>query len=248
MNIIVFQHVDVEHPGIFRSFMKEDGLSWDAIELDEGAAIPNLERYDMMIVMGGPQDVWQEDEHPWLKPEKAAIRKFVAELRRPFLGICLGHQLLAESLGGKVGLAQQPEVGVLTITKTAEGKRDPVLAELADTTTVLQWHGAEVLQAPPGSTVLASSDKCAVQALRYGDHAYGMQFHVELTEETVPQWAAIPVYAEALDKAFGAGGAAKLERLVSDRLQLFNDDARKIYRAFMAMAKRPRARADSADA
>src|SRR6516165_990094 len=95
MKILVLQHVVSEHPGVLRDFLREDGLNWDTIALDDGQEIPDLEPYDVMIVMGGPQDVWEEDQYPWMRTEKAAIRTFVMDMRRPYLGLCLGHQLLA---------------------------------------------------------------------------------------------------------------------------------------------------------
>ena len=104
MRFLVFQHAAVEHPGVLRDFLRADCIPWDAIELDQGAAIPPFEGYDALMVLGGPMDVWQEDRHPWLALEKVAIRQWVNERRAPFLGVCLGHQLLADALGGKVGL------------------------------------------------------------------------------------------------------------------------------------------------
>jgi GMP synthase-like glutamine amidotransferase len=229
VKILVLQHIVNEHPGVFRDFMRQDGLSWDTVELDEGEQIPDLEPYDLMIVMGGPQDVWEEDQYPWMRPEKEAIRKFVMDMKRPYLGICLGHQLLADAIGGKVGPAKTPEVGVLTVSKTAQGNRDPMMQNLSDPILALQWHGAEVLDVPAGSTVLASTDACPIQSFRHGEHAYGLQFHVEVTKETVPEWAAIPAYAAALDKAMGAGAAQTLTQQVSAALSGFNQDARTIY-------------------
>jgi GMP synthase-like glutamine amidotransferase len=89
MRNLVFQHLSVEHPGIFRDFWTKSGDSWHAVELDEGDRIPPLEDFDLLVVMGGPMDVWQEDLHPWLFAEKAAIRRWVKDLGRPYLGICL---------------------------------------------------------------------------------------------------------------------------------------------------------------
>lgn len=189
MRILVLQHEEIEHLGVFREFLRKDGATWQVAELDRGEPIPPLDPYDAMIVMGGPQDVWQEDRYPWLRDEKDAIRRFVVDMQRPFFGICLGHQLLADALGGSVQPARFPERGLHRVSKTEEGTRDPVLRALSDPFTVFQWHGAEVVALPPGATVLAANEACAVQAFRYGDRAYGVQFHIEVTKETVADWA-----------------------------------------------------------
>lgn len=233
MNILVLQHVDVETPGIFLDFFREDGFRWTTVELDQGEPIPPLDPFDVMVVMGGPQDVWQEDQYPWLVPEKAAIKEFVLGLQRPYLGICLGHQLLADATGGRAGPAQVPEIGVLPISRTEAGNRDPVLKALPDPTHALQWHGAEVTALPPGGVALAESDVCKVQALRVG-RAYGFQYHVEIHDDTVRQWAAIPEYASALESAMGKEGVVRLQREVAERLPQFNKNARTLYDGFKA--------------
>jgi GMP synthase-like glutamine amidotransferase len=233
-NAIVFQHAAVEHPGIFTEFLRDSGVALTTVELDEGEPIPDLAPFDLMVVMGGPQDVWQEDQHVWLRPEKEAIRRFVAEMRRPYLGICLGHQLLADALGGRIGLAEPPEIGVLTVSKTVAGKTDPAMAGIPDPLPVLQWHSAAVLELPPGATLLAASGECPTQAFRYGNHAYGMQFHVEVTADTVTDWAAIPEYAQALEKALGRNAVDRLEELVARALPQFNRNARTLYDSLMA--------------
>ena len=149
MKILVLQHLAVEHPGIFRDFWREDGHEWHVVALDEGALIPPLEDYDMLAVMGGPQDVWQEDAFPWLVAEKAAIRRWVLELERPYLGMCLGHQLLAEALGGKVTLMDAAEVGLTEVGFTPEGRSDPLFAGIGDSMLTLQWHGAGISPCRP---------------------------------------------------------------------------------------------------
>ena len=90
MKFLVLQHINIEHPGIFLKFMKEDNIKIDTVELDENEKIPNLDPYDAMIVMGGPMDTWQEETYPWLKLEKEAINKFACINKKPFLGLCFG--------------------------------------------------------------------------------------------------------------------------------------------------------------
>ncbi len=237
MRLLVFQHIAIEHPAIFRDFMAADGVSWDAVELDEGEPIPALDGYDALMVMGGPMDAWQEDEHPWLVPEKAAVREAVAGRAMPYLGVCLGHQLLGEALGGRVGPMAAPEIGVLDVELTPEGAADPLFAGLGPTIQSLQWHGAEVAEAPPGSAVLAGSPVCLVQALRVGERAWGIQFHCEVTAETVPEWGRVPAYREALEAALGAGARAGFEAHAARALADFNASARTLYDNFMTAVR-----------
>jgi GMP synthase-like glutamine amidotransferase len=238
MRLLVFQHIAIEHPGIFRDFLAADGVAWDAVELDAGEPIPPLSGYDALWAMGGPMDVWQEEQHPWLIAEKRAIREAVIERRMPYLGVCLGHQLLGAALGGRVGPMARAEVGILDVELTAAGRRDPLFAGLAPRFKALQWHGAEVAAAPPGATVLAGSPACAVQAIRVGASAYGLQYHVELTDRTVAEWAEVPAYACALDATLGEGALSGFATAAAAAMPGFNRDARRLYDNFMALARR----------
>lgn len=235
MKVLVLQHLDVEHPGVFRDFLKEDGATLTTVELDVGETIPDLEPFDVMIVMGGPQDVWQEDQFPWLVAEKAAIRRWAVDLGRPFLGLCLGHQLLAEAVGGRVGPGKVPEVGALEVTLTEAGSADPLFAGVPNPVPVLQWHGAEVKALPAGAVALARSDVCEIQGFRYGQRAYGLQCHVEATRDTVGDWAAIPEYAQALERVLGAGAAGRLAAEVDALLPAYTAIARTIYNNFKTL-------------
>lgn len=228
MRILVFQHVDVEHPGVFREFWADNGHEWVPVELDAGEAIPDMDGFDLLVVMGGPMDVWQEDLHPWLIPEKAAIRHWVQDLGKPYLGICLGHQLLAEALGGKVGPMAKPEVGLTQVELTPAGQRDPILAGFPPRVESFQWHGAEVSKPPAGAEILAANLACPVQAFRWGRHAYGFQYHCEITPDTVAEWERIPEYKASLEQALGADLAARLGGLVLPRLPAFRAAARQV--------------------
>ncbi|GAA4121701.1 type 1 glutamine amidotransferase [Aminobacter aganoensis] len=238
MKILVFQHLKVEHSGVFGEFWREAGHEEHVVELDEGEAIPDLDGFDMLAVMGGPMDVWQEDEHPWLVPEKAAIRRWVRELGRPYLGICLGHQLLADALGGKVGLMKMPEVGLASVELTAAGQGDPLFAGVAASLETLQWHGAEVSGLPVGGEVLAGNAACAIQALRVGARAYGFQYHMEITDRTVADWSQIPEYKTSLERALGAQAAARLGETVKPHLNGFRATARRINDNFFGATAR----------
>jgi GMP synthase-like glutamine amidotransferase len=229
LHILVLQHARIEHPGVFRLFLEEDGHQWTPVYLDEGEPLPPLDRYDALWVMGGPMDVWEEDIYPWLAPEKAYIAEAVRGRGLPFLGLCLGHQLLADALGGSCGRADPPEFGVMSVHLTEEGAAGVFLDGVPDEFECLQLHGAEVKTLPEGALCLATSPDCAVQAMSWGPRAVSMQFHLEIEPTTIDDWMSLPGYASAMTDLLGADGIRRLREDCARRMDRFNDLAERLY-------------------
>ena len=234
---LVFQHIAAEGPGAFCPMMEAAGISWDVVELDEGEPIPSLEGYEALLIMGGPMDVWEEEEHPWLVEEKAVLRHWVADMQRPFLGVCLGHQLLADALGGGCRRMAVPDVGITDVSLTEVGKRDPLFSRLDTTLPVLQWHGVEVHSLPPGAESMARSPACAVEAFRYGRKAYGIQGHAEVTPETVDEWARIPVYAKPLEGTLGPDAIPAFKSRCAAAMPSFERTSTSLFEGFLRLVR-----------
>ena len=226
---LILQHMDHDNAGRFLDFFAEDGVHPDTVRLWEGETIPDLKPYDLLLVLGGAMDVWHEQEYPWLIGEKQAIREWVGERARPYLGLCLGHQLLADALGGKVELAQKSEVGVHAVTIGDQAARHPLFSGLTGTHPVMQWHLAEVTAPPPGAKVLAHSPAAKIQAIAVGDHALGLQFHAEFTPQSVATWASLPGYIDALDRNLGPGAYDRVSREALPLMPRMGAMTRRIY-------------------
>jgi GMP synthase-like glutamine amidotransferase len=237
MRLLVFKHIECEHPGVLRTFLKQDGVQWDAVELDQGEPIPELENYDALWVMGGPMDVWDVEEYPWLIPEKKAIRRWVNEIDKPYLGLCLGHQLLADALGGTCGPQNPAEIGVMNIELTEAGLADPIFTDMPKVQRCLQWHSVCVAQPPEDAVTLAASGDCQVQAMRVGDKAWSMQYHVEIESDTVDNWGRIPAYKQALENALGPTGLGDIRADADRDMSQFLTNARQLYANFMAQCQ-----------
>jgi GMP synthase (glutamine-hydrolysing) len=208
VDVLVLQHIACEPPGVYEDVLNERGARIHRVELDEGDSLPDWRDFDAIVAMGGPMSALDDDEHPWLVDEKRLIAEAVRS-GLPFWGVCLGVQLLAASLGGRVYPGSAPEVGLLPVTLTDEARADPVFAGMPRELLSLQWHG-DTFDLPDGAARLAGSPAYPNQAFRVGAAAYGVQFHLEVTPGLVREWAGVPAYAESLERVLGPGALDRL--------------------------------------
>ena len=238
MKIISLQHIAIEDPGTFKDFLLADGHELTTIQLDEGENIPsNLDEFDAMLCMGGPMDTFMEDEFNWLVGEKKAIGEYVLNLKKPFLGFCLGCQLLGEVLGGKVVQSNPPEIGVLDIDVSDQAITDPVFNFLPSKIKALQWHSYEVqgLESNPNINIIGSSPTTKYQIFGYNNHAYGIQFHLEIRKSTVDDWAAVPEYKNALEQSLGQEALPHMKKEVNEEIDNMMTQCNQLYQNFISI-------------
>ncbi|WP_440928408.1 type 1 glutamine amidotransferase [Candidatus Pelagibacter sp.] len=235
MNIIVLQHIKIEDPGYIKDLMLADGFKLTTIELDAGEKIPdNLSKFNGMFCMGGPMDTYMEQEYPWLIEEKKKIKEFVLNLKKPYLGFCLGCQLLGEVVGGKVVKSKPAEIGIMDINFSNEKKLDKLFSKFPDKIKSLQWHSYEVqgIENNKDVTLLASSPITKYQIFKYQNHAYGIQFHIEIKDSTVNEWGCVPEYKKTLEEQFGNDALEKFDQSAKDNMKDMNNYSTILYNNF----------------
>ena len=240
MRVLILQHIKIEDPGFIKDLMIKEGAELTTVELDEGEKIPeDLTKFDAMFCMGGPMDTWMEKEHPWLIDEKKRIKEFVVDLKKPYLGFCLGCQLLGEVVGGKVVKSNNPEIGMLNINFSNNKNNDSLFSKFPDEITSLQWHSYEVqgLENNKDVTLLASSPETKYQIFKYQNHAYGIQLHIEVKDTTVGEWGCVPEYKSALEKQLGEGALDKFEKDSKKHMPSMNQYSKVLYENFKKLLK-----------
>jgi GMP synthase (glutamine-hydrolysing) len=207
--LLVVQHTPNESVGRLGDWLLDGGVLTDVCTPYDGQPLPALDGYAGMLVLGGPMSAVDDEIAAWLPPTREQLRNAVGA-GLPVLGICLGAQLLAVALGGRVQRgAVGPEIGPGLVAKRDIAASDPLFRPVPFTPDVVHWHWDEITELPPGATLLASSTRYLHQAYRVGERGWGLQFHLETTPDMVRQWAdedAEPLAGVGIDvRALAAG-------------------------------------------
>jgi GMP synthase-like glutamine amidotransferase len=187
MRIHYLQHVPFEDPGFILTWAKNHGWGVTRTPLYNypkgGVPFPPIQNFDWLVIMGGPMNVYEEAEYPWLAEEKVFI-KCAADRGKLIIGLCLGAQLLSCVLGGKVTRNPCKEIGWFPVTLSPEARSLSLFSFLPENPLVFQWHG-DTFSIPPGAVHLAESEACKNQAFMYRDRIFAFQFHLENTREII---------------------------------------------------------------
>lgn len=186
MDLLIVKHVDIEGPGLIEECLRQERIPYQVLTLESGSHLPKLDNLTHIVFLGGPMNVYEEDRYPFLKEEDLFIKEAI-QRGKSLLGICLGAQLIAKALGAKVFKAPVKEIGWYDVSLTRIGSIDPFFSHLPKTFSVFQWH-EDTFEIPHSAILMATSSLVPYQAFRYGDNAYGLQFHLEVTQEMIREW------------------------------------------------------------
>ncbi len=185
--ILFLKHIDIEGPGIFENLFEKEGFDIKVIDLDKNSVMPeDSSGIKAVVILGGPMNVYQEDEHSFLKDENNFIQMLIKK-KIPCLGICLGAQLLAKALGAKVRKSSVREIGFHDVCLTEDGLENPLFEGLGYSMKAFQWH-EDTFDIPKKGMLLAESMGCENQAFYFGENVYGLQFHVEVDGPMIENW------------------------------------------------------------
>jgi GMP synthase-like glutamine amidotransferase len=186
MNVLILKHAEIEGPGLIEDFLVQQEIPYQTIDLYLGTPLPRPDDFSHVVIMGGLMNVYEEDQYPFLINEDLFIKEAI-QRGRAILGICLGAQLIAKALGAKVFKAPVQEIGWYDVSLTKVGSQDPLFSNFPKKFPVFQWH-EDTFEIPHSAILLATSPLVPNQAFRYGDNAYGLQFHLEVTESMIQEW------------------------------------------------------------
>lgn len=183
MQVHIIIHAPFEKPGTIETWAMDKGHNISYTHTYRGEQLPAASQVDFLVIMGGPQSPLELEKYPYLRDEIALTAQAIQQ-KKAVLGICLGAQIIGESLGAKTERSPHKEIGAFPIHLTAEGKNDPILKCLPESFDVMHWHN-DMPGAPAGSVILAYSEGCPRQIIRYTERAYGLQCHMEMTTEMI---------------------------------------------------------------
>jgi GMP synthase (glutamine-hydrolysing) len=239
--LLVFQHVAAEPLGTLDPLIRARGHRVRFVNFERDPdALPDVDRYRGLVVLGGPMNVEDQDRRAHLKTELKAIERALHQ-GKPVFGICLGAQLLAHVLGAPVRRHTQPEIGWYELATTEAGRRDAVFAPLGERTRVFQWH-SYTFGLPAGAEQLARTDSCEQQAFRYGERAYGVQFHPEVDAALIGRWLATAAYQQEIRAAGLPHDVDAIRVHTEAHAPQLREQAEPLFNGFLDLVGRPAGR------
>jgi GMP synthase (glutamine-hydrolysing) len=232
--VLALQQYWDDPPGCLGEILQEHGIYYDTVKVDE-APLPDPAHYDAIFAMGGPQNVNAEEKYPYLAREKELLRTIV-EQDIPYLGMCLGGQLLASALGAPVTRHHITEIGFYEVQLTDEGKIDPLFQGLPGYQQIIHWH-EDSFELPKNAIRLATSANTPNQAFRVGPRAYGLQYHIEVTADMFDIWFRYPDYKKEIAQIIGLDGIEKVEHDRLTRYPLYHHHTRIVFENFLKISK-----------
>jgi GMP synthase-like glutamine amidotransferase len=228
--ITCFQHIDCEGPGTLADILRSKGAVVEILKPFKGQEIPE-DLGDGLVILGGPTAVYEEDQHPWMTLELAAIRQCMNR-QKPVLGICLGAQMLAHLAGGRVYKGSVREVGWHPVTLTAEADSDPLLSGVPVNFEAFHWHN-DTFDLPYGAVRLAGSGRYPNQVFKLGAKIYGFQCHLEVNRKMLENW--MLVYAKELTPQGGAVPPANILDCLDLNVSRLGAIAEKVFGRFLSL-------------
>jgi len=233
--VLALQQTWDDPPGYLGEILHEHGIICDTVEVEK-TPLPDPTLYQAIIILGGPQHLYADTHLPYIAQEQELLRQAVTQ-DIPTLGICLGGQLLASALGATVRLHERAEIGFYRIPLTEAGRQDPLFDGLPGHQLAFHWH-ADVFELPTGSILLASNEVAPNQAFRYGSHAYGLQFHIELNTEIAANWLHDPTCVKEMSAMLNDENApARIGREWVEYAPTYQTHTRILFENFLRLAK-----------
>ena len=186
MNVVIIKHIEIDGLGLIEYCLNQENIPYQILELKSSLHLPKLDDLTHIVILGGPMNVYDEERYPFLREEDLFIKEAI-QRGKSILGICLGAQLIAKALGAKVFKAITKEIGWYDILLTIDGFKDALFSHLPKSFPVFQWH-EDTFEIPKAARLMATSNSIPHQAFRYGERVYGLQFHLEVTEEMIQEW------------------------------------------------------------
>ncbi|GCE24912.1 GMP synthase [Dictyobacter alpinus] len=229
--VLLLQHTWDDPHGYLGNLLEIHGIDYDVVQI-ENTPLPDPTTYAAIIALGGSQHAYAEQEFPYLVQEKVWLRQLVAQ-DIPYLGICLGAQMLADALGGLTRPHNLTEIGFFNVQLTPQGQQDPLFVGFTEGyEKVFHWH-EDTFDLPTEAVLLATSANTENQAFRYGRHFYGLQYHIEIDNDILNTWLYHPSMKESIIEVLGLPAYQAIEQARKEEFPIYQQHTKMLFENFL---------------